>query len=695
MPGAAAGLSAAHTAAANEAAVAVAQRVAAQMPCAPRSAPEVTWYYLDSIFQEFGPFTSKSMRHYLLQGRFPVGRNLLVRLPEWQWHMPLYTVFPDSTKAFVVPPLWDSAPATTTAAGRLQALSIGRLSPSSVQHLALTDDQHGNVDRGRAQAATSELVSEPTFGHSRPLSRPPMQRKHFSQSSNTVGGGMASRGVARNRSVSATGLAGWGEANSSSSGSGIVGTRQRLGSRGPPSVSLMADRAASGFRPQSRRSVSVGPVSSKVESGYRTSMPPWLDFTSCGTEGTMINNVPQEWVDFGIGADEESLVLANRQPSRLSHPWTEATGACCDMLMSSGDHFTGSPYAWSDWWTRGSEALTHARSRSPTGRFWFDSAIGGYRMSPPHMKFTPASSAMLHGPNPAPAASSASWQASSMSGIMAPCPSMETTDLWESMWGGSSPSHCLHEAHWPAATGMLPEPAASRDDRLLPRGTAREPAASCDISFADSTKRFIGIVQSISADGSPGIIESADAFEVYGSDVSVTDAELGSCKVGDEVIFRVRPSNADGPRQAYGLMRLTPVDPETSADAADQAQTRRPALIGDKETAPKAGAEDEDKLNLENLYEKLRENLMGRRTESLRPDDSAENKRDNNELLLGIDISNQDFVKSVLNVEDVPIQRAEQAELEKAAGVDTGKEDLTTAAMRSSTMPWVHLLQEP
>mmetsp|Transcript_153969 Transcript_153969/g.271878 ORF Transcript_153969/g.271878 Transcript_153969/m.271878 type:complete len:309 (+) Transcript_153969:85-1011(+) len=98
----------AQQAAAKEAAAMAKAREAARRPRTDVMAPdkEVSWYYLDNLGQEYGPLESGAMREWLLAGRFPVGGDLLVRLPEWQWHMPLYTIYPNLSIAFVVPPLW-------------------------------------------------------------------------------------------------------------------------------------------------------------------------------------------------------------------------------------------------------------------------------------------------------------------------------------------------------------------------------------------------------------------------------------------------------------------------------------------------------------------------------------------------------------------------------------------------------------
>jgi len=46
------------------------------------------------------------MREWLTAGRFPVGGELRVRLPEWERHLPLHQLYPDLATAFVLPPAW-------------------------------------------------------------------------------------------------------------------------------------------------------------------------------------------------------------------------------------------------------------------------------------------------------------------------------------------------------------------------------------------------------------------------------------------------------------------------------------------------------------------------------------------------------------------------------------------------------------
>jgi len=62
------------------------------------------WFYLDSTGQEFGPFTGETMREWFTQGFFPIGEELLVRLPQWKSHVPLRMVYPEVSEAFLGPP---------------------------------------------------------------------------------------------------------------------------------------------------------------------------------------------------------------------------------------------------------------------------------------------------------------------------------------------------------------------------------------------------------------------------------------------------------------------------------------------------------------------------------------------------------------------------------------------------------------
>eukprot|EP00930_Biecheleria_cincta_P075498 TRINITY_DN62670_c0_g1_i1.p1 TRINITY_DN62670_c0_g1~~TRINITY_DN62670_c0_g1_i1.p1 ORF type:complete len:416 (+),score=96.46 TRINITY_DN62670_c0_g1_i1:140-1387(+) len=71
-----------------------------------RKLHELPWLYLDSVGQEFGPLPGWTMQEWLSMGRFPVGSDLRVRLPEWDCHLPLRQLYPDLSSAFGVPPAW-------------------------------------------------------------------------------------------------------------------------------------------------------------------------------------------------------------------------------------------------------------------------------------------------------------------------------------------------------------------------------------------------------------------------------------------------------------------------------------------------------------------------------------------------------------------------------------------------------------
>ena len=71
-----------------------------------RKPHELPWLYLDSVGKEFGPLLGPTMHEWLSSGRFPVGLELRVRLPEWDRHWPLHQLFPDLSVAFNVPPAW-------------------------------------------------------------------------------------------------------------------------------------------------------------------------------------------------------------------------------------------------------------------------------------------------------------------------------------------------------------------------------------------------------------------------------------------------------------------------------------------------------------------------------------------------------------------------------------------------------------
>mmetsp|Transcript_67766 Transcript_67766/g.201602 ORF Transcript_67766/g.201602 Transcript_67766/m.201602 type:complete len:255 (-) Transcript_67766:49-813(-) len=71
-----------------------------------RKLHELPWLYLDGVGHEYGPVPGWRMRQWLTLGRFPVGSELRVRLPEWEQHFPLHKLFPDLNTAFELPPAW-------------------------------------------------------------------------------------------------------------------------------------------------------------------------------------------------------------------------------------------------------------------------------------------------------------------------------------------------------------------------------------------------------------------------------------------------------------------------------------------------------------------------------------------------------------------------------------------------------------
>mmetsp|Transcript_506 Transcript_506/g.703 ORF Transcript_506/g.703 Transcript_506/m.703 type:complete len:116 (-) Transcript_506:250-597(-) len=75
-----------------------------------RRIANLPWLYLDNNNNEFGPVPGRLMSEWLAAGRFPVGAELRVRLPEWERHLPLIQLFPDMNQAFQVPPSWPDVP---------------------------------------------------------------------------------------------------------------------------------------------------------------------------------------------------------------------------------------------------------------------------------------------------------------------------------------------------------------------------------------------------------------------------------------------------------------------------------------------------------------------------------------------------------------------------------------------------------
>jgi len=78
--------------------------MAGRSPSRPSTSP--SWFYLDSVGQEYGPVPGWTMHEWLTLGRFPVGRDLRVRLLEWERHLPLHKLYPNLVGAFMLPPAW-------------------------------------------------------------------------------------------------------------------------------------------------------------------------------------------------------------------------------------------------------------------------------------------------------------------------------------------------------------------------------------------------------------------------------------------------------------------------------------------------------------------------------------------------------------------------------------------------------------
>jgi hypothetical protein len=91
----------------------------------------LAWYYLDSTRKEFGPFPNEMMRNWFVQGFFPLGEKLLIRLPSWRNHVALRTVYPDVYVAFIGPPRpTSSAQVETFGLSGLSTAAAGDVAPS-------------------------------------------------------------------------------------------------------------------------------------------------------------------------------------------------------------------------------------------------------------------------------------------------------------------------------------------------------------------------------------------------------------------------------------------------------------------------------------------------------------------------------------------------------------------------------------
>ena len=65
---------------------------------------EPSWWFLDNFATEFGPFPASTMREWFMQGFFPIGAELPVRVDHWKFFAPVGACFPNIMKAFDGPP---------------------------------------------------------------------------------------------------------------------------------------------------------------------------------------------------------------------------------------------------------------------------------------------------------------------------------------------------------------------------------------------------------------------------------------------------------------------------------------------------------------------------------------------------------------------------------------------------------------
>jgi len=130
-----------------------------------RKLHELPWLYLDSVGQEFGPIPGWTMREWLTLGRFPVGKDLRVRLPEWERHLPLYQLFPDLSSAFVLPPAWPDVYSDGARAPADDMVVTGTSSPTAgsggVGHMQGCANAHGGCG-GRPGGVIDSWSSAPT-----------------------------------------------------------------------------------------------------------------------------------------------------------------------------------------------------------------------------------------------------------------------------------------------------------------------------------------------------------------------------------------------------------------------------------------------------------------------------------------------------------------------------------------------------
>mmetsp|Transcript_30247 Transcript_30247/g.86701 ORF Transcript_30247/g.86701 Transcript_30247/m.86701 type:complete len:293 (+) Transcript_30247:162-1040(+) len=123
-----------------------------------RKVHELPWLYLDSVGQEYGPVPGWTMREWLTLGRFPVGRDLRVRLPEWEQHLPLHQLFPDLSTAFVLPPAWPNI--------YVDDVLQGEDHDSHAALLAASRRQRPSAASASAESSTAEAECMAMGGHS-------------------------------------------------------------------------------------------------------------------------------------------------------------------------------------------------------------------------------------------------------------------------------------------------------------------------------------------------------------------------------------------------------------------------------------------------------------------------------------------------------------------------------------------------
>lgn len=152
-----------------------------------RKLHELPWLYLDSVGHEYGPVHGCTMHEWLMVGRFPVGSELRVRLPEWEQHLPLHQLYPDLSMAFVLPPAWPDMFGEVTspqpgeaAASASGAQSSGGPVPSAMGPLAVPAAS-GGVVGSAVPFAPVQLVaaSAPSIGPALAQSTPSVPSANF------------------------------------------------------------------------------------------------------------------------------------------------------------------------------------------------------------------------------------------------------------------------------------------------------------------------------------------------------------------------------------------------------------------------------------------------------------------------------------------------------------------------------------